>query len=197
MARELGRPAGPWDARERPGALSASRTLLVVDRHPAAFAEALQDRGLPTTFAKTAGAAVYWLRLQPPAVVLLDLEMERAGFLMQLFRAEGRTVLAMSDDTAARTRALEAGCLDAIPASIPIQELSLKIAKVVQERRARRMGTIAAPPLLVDLSAKRLLWHGEAVSASGVLVYFAACLASRPGQIVPTRVILGDVWGEP
>lgn len=197
MARELGRPAGPWDARERPGALSASRTLLVVARHPAALAEALQDRGLPTTFAKSARAAVYWVRQQPPAMVVLDLEVERAGFLLQQFRAEGRAILAVSDDPKARTNALEAGCLDVSTSSTPIDELTLKIARAVHDRRVRRVGTIAVPPLVVDLSARQLVWHGTRIATSGVLVDLAACLASRQGQIVPSRVILEEVSGEP
>ncbi|MGH8308542.1 MAG: winged helix-turn-helix domain-containing protein [Steroidobacteraceae bacterium] len=123
--------------------------------------------------------------------------MERAGFLLQQFRAEGRAILALSDDPKARINALEAGCLDATMSSTPIHELALKIARAVHERRVRRVGTIAAPPLVVDLSARRLVWHGTSIAASGALVDLAACLASRQGQIVPTRVILEEVSGEP
>ena len=197
MARDRPRPVGPQDEREREGALTASRTLLVIARRPGPLAEALQDRGLPATFAKTARAAVYWVRQQPPAIVLIDLGIERAWFLLQQFRAEGRAVLAMSDDAGARTRALEAGCLDAMLPSIPIQELSLKINNAVRDGRARRFGAIVAPPLVIDLSARTLVWEGTTVSASGVLVDFAACLASRPRQIVATRTLLAEVWGEP
>lgn len=130
-------------------------------------------------------------------MVVIDLEVERAGFLLQQFRAEGRAILAMSDDSKARTNALEAGCLDATMSSTPIDELTLKIARAVHDRRVRRTGTIAAPPLVVDLSARQLMWHGTSIAASGVLVDLAACLASRQGQIVPTRVILEEVSGEP
>lgn len=197
MARYHPRSAGSWDERERLEALSASRAVLVVARHPAPLAEALQDRGLPATFAKTARAAVWWVRQHPPALILLDLDVERASFLLRQFRAEGRSIVAMSDDTNARSRALEAGCIDATASAIPLDELSLKIARVVHDRRVQRSGAITIPPLVVDLSARRLVWDGRPVSASGVLVDFASCLALRPGQIVATREILEQVWGEP
>jgi DNA-binding response OmpR family regulator len=197
-----GYPAHLGEARDETtsSALAASRTVLVVNGDSAKGGEivgAIQSRGLPAVQAATAHQAVFWARLASPALTVLDLCVKRSRMLLEELRREGRAVVAMSDDPQARTWALEAGCLDAILPSVEPDELALKLSGLVHGRQLRQAGMIDAGPLTVDISARRLIWKGEDIAVSPLLLDLAAYLAARPGQLTPARVLLEEVWGEP
>jgi DNA-binding winged helix-turn-helix (wHTH) protein len=63
--------------------------------------------------------------------------------------------------------------------------------------RVQPEGIISAGPLTVDLSARRLVWNGDEVSVSPLLLALTAYLAARAGRLTPARTLLEDVWGEP
>jgi DNA-binding response OmpR family regulator len=182
------------------GGLAASRIVLVVLRDPSRAGEivgTIQVRGLPAVQAASARQTVFWSRLASPALTILDLGVDRSRMLVGELRREGKAVVAVSDDPQMRTWALEAGCLDAIPPSVEPDELALKVSGLVHGGQLRRGGRITADPLTVDLSARRLLWKGEDIAVSPLLLELAAYLAARPGQLTPARVLLEEVWGEP
>ena len=198
MAREAPRRA---ELRGGEGApLSASRTVLVVSPESCRAGEivgALQGRGVPSVQASTPPQAVFWARRSTPALVVLDLNVPSAWLLLGEFRAEGRLLIAMNDEADQRLRALEAGCVDALPHSLEPDELALKVARLAHSGRVQPRGTVVAGPLIVDLSACRLSCRGEMVTASPLLLELAAYLAARQGQLTPARTLLQDVWGEP
>jgi DNA-binding response OmpR family regulator len=199
MAREGALRAGPRDG-EGTVSLSASRTVLVVTPEPTKAGEvigALQDRGVPSIQASTPPQAIYWARQAAPALVLLDTNVRGAGLLLGEFRSEGRLLIALNDDDIERVRALEAGCVDALPGSLEPDELALKVTRLARSRDLQAAGIVVASPLTVDLSTRRLLWMDEEVSVSPLLLSLAAYLASRAGRLTPARVLLQDVWGEP
>jgi DNA-binding response OmpR family regulator len=180
--------------------LAASRVVLVITRDRARGGEivgAIQSRDLPAVQATTARQAIFWTRSVPPALTVLDLGVERSHILLGELRREGHAVVAVSDDPQARTWALEAGCLDAIPPALEPNELALKLKALVHGRRLRRSGTIVAGPLTVDLGARLLSWRGETVIVSPLLLDLAAYLASCAGQFATSHVLLEEVWGEP
>lgn len=200
MAPRPARHAEPRDGEGGTSDLPAARTVLVLMPDPARCGEvvgALQDRGLPALQATTASQAVHWARREPPALVVIDLAVERSRIVLQEFRREGRAVVALTGDPQARTWALEAGCLDAPDPALDAQVLALKAAALVRQGRLRARGRVAAGPLVVDLSERCLVWRGRKIRASPLLVDLAACLAARAGEIVPVPAILGQVWGEP
>ena len=199
MAREGALRAGPRDG-EGTASLSASRTVLVVTPEPTKAGEvvgALQDRGVPSIQATTSPQALFWARRATPGLVLLDTNVRGAGLLLGEFRGEGRILIALNDDDSERIRALEAGCVDALPRSLEPHELALKVTRLAHAQDLRPGGSIVAGPLTVDLSACRLLWKEEEISVSPLLLALAGYLASRPGRLTPARVLLEDVWGEP
>lgn len=200
MARHVARSAEPRDGPPR-AALSASRTVLVVAGDSARGGEmvgALQRRGFPTVQGSTAAQALYWARRESPAFVILDLnKVDRGRLLLSELRKDGRAVLALSDDPQARAWALEAGCLEASWSALEADELALKVSALLGRGRGHRPSRIAAGPLVVDLSTRRLAWRGREISASPLLLELAAYLATHAGRIVPTRVLLEEVWGEP
>lgn len=199
MAREAARRAEPRDG-EGVAPLSTSRTVLVVSPDSNRAGEivgALQGRGVPSIQASTPPQAIFWARRSTPALVVLDLDVQSARLLLGEFRAEGRLLVALNDDADQRVRALEAGCVDALPQSLEPNELALKVARLARSDRVQQSGTVVAGPLTVDLSACRLLWKGMEMAVSPLLLELAAYLAAREGRLTPARTLLQDVWGEP
>jgi len=199
MARDRALRADPRDG-EGISPLSASRIVLVVTPGPARGGEivgALQSRGIPSAQASTPPQAVFWARRSTPALVLLDTNVRGARLLLGEFRAEGLRVVALNDDARERVRALEAGCLDALPHSLEPEEVALKVSRLGRSGRLHAVGIVAAGPLTVDLSARRLVWNGEELNVSPLLLSLAAYLAARAGRLTPARTLLEDVWGEP
>jgi len=105
--------------------------------------------------------------------------------------------VALHDDVGERVRALEAGCLDALPHSLEPDELALKVSRLVRSHHVQPRGMVAAGPLTVDLSACRLLWKDGQLTVSPLLLELAAYLAARAGRLTPVRALLQDVWSEP
>lgn len=198
MARDALR-AEPRDG-EGIASLSASRTVLVVTPDSTRAGEvvgALQSRGVPSVQASTPPQAIFWARRSTPALVVLDMNVRGARLLLGEFRGEGRLLVALNDDVGERVRALEAGCLDALPHSLEPDELALKVTRLTHSDRTQACGPVVAGPLTVDLSACRLVWKDEQVSVSPLLLALAAYIAARAGQLTPARTLLEDVWGEP
>ncbi len=198
MAVEVRSGARPRDEAGLSGTLSPARTVLVVAPTRAkagALAGALQDRGIPAPFATAGRQAVYWLREEPPALIAIDMRTSGARLFVEHVRQEGRSVLAISDDARERAAALESGCTAADPDLSP-DEIALKIAALLRDNRLRRTGRIVAGDLVVDLSARALVWRDDAVAAPPLLLDLAACLAGRAGDFVAVPVLLEEVWGE-
>jgi two-component system, OmpR family, KDP operon response regulator KdpE len=180
--------------------LSTSRTVLVVTAEPTRAGEvvgALQRRGVPSVQASTPPQAIFWARRSTPALVVLDMNVRGARLLLGEFRSEGRLLVALNDDDADRVRALEAGCVDALPHSLEPDELALKVTRLARSDRVRAGGSVVVGPLTVDLSACRLVWWDEPLSVSPLLLALAAYLATWAGRLTPARTLLEDVWGEP
>jgi DNA-binding response OmpR family regulator len=185
---------------ERQAPLSASRTVLVVSPESNRAGEivgALQGRGVPSIQASTPPQAIFWARRSAPALVLLDLNVQSARLLLGEFRAEGRPLVALNDDVGERVRALEAGCVDALPHSLEPDELALKVTRLAGSDQVQTRGAVVAGPLTVDLSACRLLWKEEEIRVSPLLLALAGYLATRAGHLTPARTLLEDVWREP
>lgn len=199
MARDGALRAEPRD-REGTASLSASRTVLVVTPEPTRAGEvvgALQSRGVPSIQATTPPQALFWARRSRPALVVLDMNVRGARLLLGEFRAEGRLLVALNDDVGERLRALEAGCVDALPQSLESDELALKVTRLARSDHVQARGTVIVGPLTVDLSACRLVWKDEELRVSPLLLAIAAHLATRAGHLTPARTLLEDVWGEP
>ena len=200
MTRHVARAAGPQDVMASDSGLSPVRTVLVVVGDPATGGEvvgALQRRGFPAMQGATAPQALYWARRQPPALVILDTLLPDWSRLVREFREKGRAVVALTDDPAARTMALESGCLDQPLTGLDVDALALRVEILLGRGWVSEAGRVAAGPLVVDLSAHSLLWRGRSIAASQLLLRLAAYLAAHAGQVVPTKVLLEEVWGEP
>jgi DNA-binding response OmpR family regulator len=200
MARHVVRVAEPQDTEPSESGLSPVRTVLVVACDSAVGGEivgALQHRGVAAMQGATAPQALYWARREPPTLLVLDARVQGWRRLSEEFRGKGRPVLVLTDDPKARTAALEGGCLDAPLFGLDVEALVLRIEILLGRGWVSETGRITAGPLVVDLSEHHLVWRGRRIACSQLLLRFAAYLAAHPGRIVPTRVLLEEVWGEP
>jgi hypothetical protein len=113
--------------------------------------------------ASTPPQALFWARRATPALVLLDTTIRGARVLLGEFRGEGRLLIALNDDDSERIRALEDGCLDALPKSLEPDELAIRVTRLARLEDLQASGSIVAGPLIVDLSTRRLLWKEEEI----------------------------------
>lgn len=189
---------GPLPVEDREG-LRDAHAVLVLARDPSrsgGIVGALQARGIPAVQANAPREAFFWLRTIPPTVALADLSMQGAGIFVRELLAQGRTVVALSDDPARRQTALEAGCVEAHHLTDAPSELSLHIATLLRRRDVQRIGLIRAGALEVDLTRSRLIFGGIERRARPRTLNLAAHLAIRSGRIVPATVLQQEVWGD-
>jgi DNA-binding response OmpR family regulator len=112
-------------------------------------------------------------------------------------RQDGRTVLVLTDDSRDRETALGEACLDEALTGLDHEELAARIGVLLRHGFQTDGPRVAAGLMVVDLSAHRLIWKGRSVPASPLLLRLAAYLASHAGEMVPTQVLLEQVWGQP
>lgn len=190
--------AGKRKVSEAP--LSPVRTVLVVTRDSSTGGEivgALQRRGFPAMQGDTAPQALYWARRQPPTLVIIDARLPGWSNLAREFRQKGRAVVALVDGQDSRATALEAGCLDVHLSEVEAAAMARRVETLLAQGWASDADRIVCGPLVVDLSTHTLVWNGRPVAASELMLRLAAYLAAHAGRVVPTKVLLEAVWGEP
>jgi DNA-binding response OmpR family regulator len=200
MPRHVARVAGPRDGKVSEVRLSPARTVLVVVRDSATGGDivgAVQRRGFPAMQGTTVPQALYWARRQPPALVIVDARVPGWPHLVREFRQKGRAVVALVEGSDSRTKALEAGCLDVQLSGLEAEELAHRVETLVGHGWASGAVQVESGPLVVDLSTDTLIWCGRRIAASQLLLRLAAYLAAHAGRVVPTKVLLEEVWGEP
>lgn len=200
IARHAARVAEPRDGEPREPGLSASHTVLVVVRDSATggrIVGALQRRGFPALQGSTPAQALHWARREPPALVILDARQEGWRRLAGELRQDGRTVLVLTGDPDARVAALETGCLDEGLSELDPEALALRAGVLLGRTWGSDGPRVAAGPLVVDLSAGCLIWRGRRIQTPRLLLRLAAYLAAHAGEVVPTEVLLEEVWAQP
>jgi DNA-binding response OmpR family regulator len=200
MARHVVRVSEPHNTEPKKSVVARVRTILVAASDSVTGGKivgALQRRGFAALLGSTEPLALYWARREPPALVILDARMEGWRRLAAELRRDGRAVIVLTDDPQARVAALEAGCLDEEMSGLDPAALALRVGVLLGRGWASESVPVAAGPLVVDLSRHHLVWGGRRMEASWLLLRLAAYLAAHSGQIVPTKVLLEEVWGEP
>ena len=200
MARHVARVAEPRDGKVSEARLSSARIVLVVVRDSATGGDivgAVQRRGFPAMQGSTLSQALYWARRHPPALVIVDTRVPGWSHLVLEFRNKGRAVLALVNGPDSRTKALEAGCFDVELSGLDADELAYRVETLVGGAWVGEAVKVESGPLVVDLTTDTLIWCGRRIAASQLLLRLAAYLAAHAGRVVPTKVLLEEVWGEP
>ena len=198
MSRNRPEATGPQQG-EGPEFSGNAATVLVIWRGAARAGElvgALQSRGMLAMQAAAPREALVWARTVPPRLVVLDMATRGASMLLHEFRAQGRQVVALSDDPGQRHAALEAGCLEALHHTDPCDELALHVATLIRRPSVQPVGQIACGPLQIDLGSRRVVMREREVHLPPKQFDFAAYLGARPDHLMSAKALLQDLWGE-
>ena len=199
LSRGSAASPGPRVGESR-AVLTDARAVLVLARSATKAGElvdALQRQGVPALMATKARQALHWVKEVSPALVLMDLGAEGAPILLRELRREGHQIVALSDESAARQTALEAGCLEAHHCSDSPAEVALNVAALLRDRDVKPVGLVVAGRLEVDASCGRLKFRDRELVVSPLILRLAAHLAAKAGRFVSARALLREVWGEP
>jgi two-component system, OmpR family, KDP operon response regulator KdpE len=142
-------------------------------------------------------------RVEPFDVVLLDLGLpdgDGQALLDTLRRTPNTSVIVISarDADGSKIRLLDAGADDYLVKPFSIGELLARL-RVALRHRGRAVAAAvthyARDGLEVDIAARRVSLHGQAVHLTPTEFELLARLVRQAGQVVTHRQLLADVWG--
>jgi DNA-binding response OmpR family regulator len=163
-----------------------------------AWTEAAERFGLLGVSVSTPDHLFRWRQFRCPDLVVLDLRLPKSGSLLDQLLREGQSVIVVSREAAKRERAYERGCYDALPEEVMPTELARRAARILESppREPASSGVLKAGPAMVDLGARRVWWHGEAIRLTRQEFDLLVILVKRPGEIVEKQALLALVWGD-
>jgi two-component system phosphate regulon response regulator PhoB len=181
-------------------------TVLVVDDEPqmvAIVAFALETQGFNTLDAHDAAQAWSLLASHEIDLVILDVMLPDGSGRDLCRRIAERThvpviLLTALSDPDDRVRGLEAGADDYVTKPFAPRELALR-AQAVLRRTGRvgpgpERGLLRTGALVADLAAPRVTWNGRTVPLAEMERRLLVRLMRSPGEVVPLRALLNDVW---
>ncbi|MBB5846572.1 two-component system phosphate regulon response regulator PhoB [Mobiluncus mulieris] len=184
-------------------ALNTSR-VLVVDDEPqmrSIVTFAMETKGFHTATASSAAAAWTMVCQEKFALIILDLMLPDYSGVELCRRIRSRmdtpiimlTALGEEED---RVQGLEAGADDYVTKPFSPRELALRASAVL-----RRFSPEAHTPeilengeLRMDVSALELTYRNQRIPLSEIESRLCLALLRRAGEVVPTRVLLNEVW---
>ena len=186
---------------------SSAHEILIVDDEvkPAqVIAEYLQREGFRTTHILDGNSAVTYVRENAPSVLILDvmlpgldgIEVCRA---VRKFSMVPTIMLTARVDEADRIQGLEIGADDYLCKPVSPREVVARVR--AQVRRADASVPRAHPTLgfVVEETAQRIWWQGNALPLSQVEYRLFKTLLSQPGRIFDREALLNakDAVGRP
>ncbi len=179
-------------------------SVLVVDDEEQirrALRSVLQARHFEVALAETAEQALELTAELTPDIIILDLTLPGMGGLEACSRLrEWYTgpilILSVRNADADKIAALDLGADDYLTKPFSTGELLARIRALL-----RRVGTAAMPTeirqgdLTVDLAKRSVMLRGEPVHLTRTEFDILAQLASNPGRVVTSRMLLERVWG--
>jgi Response regulators consisting of a CheY-like receiver domain and a winged-helix DNA-binding domain len=201
-------------ARNQPSAADAADAqrhqfrILVVDDEPdivALVAFHLAKAGFRVATASNGGEALEVARLDPPALVVLDLMLPgMSGFeVLEALRAEDATknvgvlMLTARRDEEDRIRGLTLGADDYLTKPFSPQELVLRVGAIIRRMSAAPGGAadlLKIGPLRIDRAAHRVTVGDEEVELTATEFKLLLSLAERRGRVQPRTRLLQTVW---
>jgi two-component system KDP operon response regulator KdpE len=139
-----------------------------------------------------------------PDLVILDLGLPDGNgvdFLRDLRAWSSMPVIVLSarSDEADKIAALDAGGDDYLTKPFGVGELMARVRVALRRRGGAPAGT--ASPLVrfgaveVDLTARRVLRHGETVHLTPIEYRLLTALIANAGRVLTHRMLLREVWG--
>lgn len=162
----------------------------------------LRARSLDVAEAEDGTSAIETLQAGGVDLVLLDLglpDMDGSEVLSSI-RSDSSVpviVLTARDHPNEKVRLLEAGADDYVTKPFDSGELVARVRVALRHHRqmAERSTLIERDEVRIDLTARKITRHGEAVSLTRTEWSLLEALACRPGRLLTHHALLQDVWG--
>lgn len=181
--------------------------LLVEDDHVvrSAMLRSLTDRGHAVHAAGTALDALRRVASDPPEMIVLDLGLPDLDGADALRMLRGITevpiiIATARDDEAEIVRLLRAGADDYMVKPFSGPHLDARVTSVLRRTgMASRAepATLSVGALRIDVGARHAELDGAALELTRKEFDLLAYLAARPGQVVPRKELLEEVWRQP
>lgn len=179
--------------------------LLVVEDDPGirvALTRALTERGHAVTSAPTAAAALTDITATPPDLVVLDLGLPDMDGLQLLRMVRAITtvpviVATARDDEPAVVMTLDAGADDYVIKPFSAAQLDARIRAVLRRIATDDDGPVRVGGLRIDARARTATLDGADLILTPKEFDLLVYLAERPGEVVPRRELLTQVWQQP
>src|ERR687887_383729 len=98
-------------------------------------------------------------------------------------------------DAVDRVQAFERGCDDFVPRPFHYEELVARIHAVLRRTQPGGRDRLAAGPVAIDRTTRRVTVHGLPVALSAKEYDFLVRLAAEPTRVLTKEELLRDVWG--
>jgi two-component system, OmpR family, KDP operon response regulator KdpE len=180
-----------------------TRALVIDDEHQISRAvrRCLEGDGLEVEAAGTGSEALALAAANPPDIAIVDLGLPdlRGIDLIRQLRSWSQLpiiVLSGAGSEATKVEALQAGADDYVTKPFGLDELRARVQAVL--RRASPEPdhlTLAFGDLELDLAARSVRRHGEAVHLTPTEYALLQALVEHPGKLLTHWWLLDKVWG--
>ncbi|GAB3838758.1 response regulator transcription factor [Kribbella italica] len=187
-----------------------SRTVLVVDDAAAVRTVVrwqLESEGYQVLEAADGELALSQIADRRPDLVVLDLSLPKVGGLDVLRRirqdesdgGEGLPVIVLSgrDGEYDRILGLDLGADDYLVKPFSPGELGARVRSLLRRTRSSASGTATHGPVCLDMSARTVTIHGEAVELTAKEFDLLAFFVAHPGTVFTRAQLLNRVWNSP
>jgi DNA-binding response OmpR family regulator len=179
--------------------------LLIVEddlRIRSALARAMTERGHAVASEPSAMPALQRIVDDPPDLVVLDLglpDVDGIQLLRMLRPVSAVPVIVATarDDDRATVQALDAGADDYLVKPFSAEQLDARIRAVLRRTAAPETTVLRVGDLVVDVRARTAVLAGRDLDLRPREFDLLAYLAARPGEVVPKRTLLAEVWQSP
>lgn len=178
-------------------------TVLLVDDEVAllrTLSLSLRARGYDVHVAESGSAALEQARSIDLDAMILDLglpDLSGVEVLRELRTWSAVPVIVLSarhgsDD---KVQALDVGADDYVTKPFGMDELLARVRAAVRRSSPADAVTITTGRLRIDLDSRRIWRDGEEVRLTPTEWALVRALVTRPGKLVPQKVLLQSVWG--
>ena len=165
---------------------------LVIDPDPA-FADAvrllLEREGYATSVTHGVGAALEWLELNRPDLLIVDRDLlasEGQALLLSLQRHDDLPLVFLtSTEAREHTPQSEKSVLERID----------RIVRQATPTEAAVRPLIQLGELLIDISKRRAIFRGRRLPLTPIQFRLLKCLGERAGEVIDHRELLREIWG--
>lgn len=170
------------------------------------LAEALADAGLEALPVSNGAEAIACCRDSRPSLVVLDLglpDMDGLDVCRQLRRDSTVPIIMLTGRRSdiERVVGLEVGADDYVVKPFSRAELVARIRallrRVGEYSQRKPEKELAVGPLQIRTDQRRVTLHDEAIALTPKEFDLLCALASRPGEVIPSRQLLWEVWQYP